>query len=224
MSPSRKPVFGLIGGIGAGKSTAAGCLAARGGFVIDCDKLGHVALEVPEVKEKLRGRWGEAVFNEDGSVNRRAVAGVVFDAPAERQWLESVVFPVIGQLADERIVAANADPAVRFSVLDAAVLLEAGWRDRCDKVLYIDAPRDLRLSRLAARSGWTPAELTAREASRGQESVRRRCCDERQHPRAVPGTDRSRLIGLDRGELIMADDPVDVKPARKPRSRPKPPA
>lgn len=177
MSTPRKPVFGLIGGIGAGKSTAAGCLAARGGFVIDCDKLGHVALEQPEVKEKLRVRWGDAVFNPDGGVNRRAVAGVVFGTAAERQWLESVVFPEIGRLADARIRAADADPYARFSVLDAAVLLEAGWKDRCDKVVYIDAPRELRLKRLASRSGWVSQELTSRESAQWPAEVKKRHAD-----------------------------------------------
>jgi dephospho-CoA kinase len=169
-----KPVLGLIGGIGAGKTAAAGCLAARGGLVIDCDKLGHVALEQPEVKAKLRARWGGGVFHPDGSVSRKAVAGVVFDTPDERKWLESVVFPAIGRMADERIAEANADPAVRFSVLDAAVLLEAGWKDRCDRILYIDAPRELRLQRLVARSGWESAELTSREAAQwpAEEKVR----------------------------------------------------
>ena len=174
---TRKPVLGLIGGIGAGKSAAAACLAARGGAVIDCDKLGHVALEQPDVKEKLRERWGERMLASDGTVHRRAVAGVVFNTPDERRWLEGVVFPVIGTLADAGIQAADADPAVRFSVLDAAVLLEAGWKDRCDKVLYIDAPRELREARLAARSGWTPADLAAREAAQWPAEVKKRHAD-----------------------------------------------
>jgi dephospho-CoA kinase len=173
----RKPVLGLIGGIGAGKTAAGVCLAARGGLVIDCDHLGHLALERPEVKERLRGRWGEGVFNPDGSVSRRAVAGIVFGTPGERAWLEGVVFPVIGRMADERIQAADADPAVRFSVLDAAVLLEAGWKDRCDKVLYIDAPRELRLKRLLARSGWVSQELTSRESAQWPAEEKKRHAD-----------------------------------------------
>lgn len=162
---TRKPVLGLIGGIGAGKTAAAKCLAARGGFVIDCDKLGHIALDVPEVKRQLTERWGERVSHPDGTANRRAIAGVVFDAPAERVWLEGVVFPVIGELANAEIRKAEAGPAARFSVLDAAVLLEAGWGDHCDRILYIDAPRELREQRVFARSKWTPADLTAREAA-----------------------------------------------------------
>lgn len=159
------PIIGLIGGIGAGKSTAGRCLAARGGFVIDCDKLGHEALAVPAVVGQLVARWGEAVRNPDGSANRRAVAGIVFNDPAERTWLESVVFPVIGEMADELIARANGNPAVKYIVLDAAVLLEAGWGDRCDRILYVDAPRELREQRVFARSKWTPEDLTARESA-----------------------------------------------------------
>jgi dephospho-CoA kinase len=199
MTHPRKPVFGLIGGIGAGKSTAAGCLAARGGFVIDCDKLGHVALELADVKEKLRSRWGGDVFNADGTVNRRAVAGVVFGTAGEREWLESVVFPEIGRLADERIRAADADPAARFSVLDAAVLLEAGWKDRCDKVLYIDAPRDIRLKRLTARSGWVSQELTSRESAQWPAEVKKR------HADAVIQNDGTREQLQQRVDHVLSD-------------------
>lgn len=165
MSHRRLPVLGLIGGIGAGKSTAAACFAARGGFVVDCDRLGHVALDLPQVKRQLVDRWGEPVLNPDGTANRRAIGGIVFHTPGEREWLEGVVFPVIGDLARAEIARAEADPAVRFVVLDAAVLLEAGWGPMCDKVVYVDAPREVRLARLAARSRWTAADLTAREAA-----------------------------------------------------------
>jgi dephospho-CoA kinase len=161
----RKPVLGLIGGIGAGKTAAGRCLSARGGFVIDADKLGHVALDVPDVKRQLTERWGERVLHPDGAANRRAIAGIVFDTQAERGWLEGVVFPVIGEMARAEIAKAEADPTVRFVVLDAAVLLEAGWGSACDKVVYVDAPRAAREQRLSARSGWTPADLTARETA-----------------------------------------------------------
>ncbi len=176
---NRKPVIGLIGGIGAGKTAAGRCLAARGGFVIDADKLGHVALDVPDVKRQLVALWGERVLNPDGTANRRTIAGIVFDpkCPVELASLEAIVFPVIGGLADAEIQKAVADPAARFVVLDAAVLLEVGWGDRCDRVLYIDAPRELRERRLAGRSGWTPADLTAREAAQWPADVKKARAD-----------------------------------------------
>ncbi|MFO0851528.1 MAG: dephospho-CoA kinase [Gemmataceae bacterium] len=170
---SRKPVIGVVGGIGAGKSTVAAALARRGGAVVDADALGHRALELPAVKGRLVDRWGVRVLRPDGTADRRAIAGVVFADPAERRALEGLVFPHIRRLAEERIAAANADPAARFVVLDAAVLLEAGWDGVCDKLVYVDAPRAVRLARLAARSGWAEPEVAAREAAQLAEAEKR---------------------------------------------------
>lgn len=165
MTSSRKPVLGVVGGIGAGKSAVAAAMARRGGVVIDADKLGHAALEQSEIKQKLLARWGERVLKPDGAANRRAIAGIVFDDPSERRVLEELVYPFIRKRAVEEIDQAQADPTVRFVVLDAAVMLEAGWNTVCDRVVYVDAPRGVRLARLAARSGWTPVEVAAREAA-----------------------------------------------------------
>lgn len=162
---SHKPILGLIGAIGAGKSMAALALAKRGGAIVDADKLGHVVLDEPEVRSRLVARWGDGILKEDGTVNRRAVGGVVFGNPEERKALEAVVFPRIHALEEEAYDRADADQAVGFIVLDAAVLLEAGRRAVCTKLLMIDAPRWLRLERVAARNGWDDAELARREAA-----------------------------------------------------------
>jgi dephospho-CoA kinase len=163
--PPRKPVIGLVGGIGAGKSAAAAAMARRGGRVVDGDRLGHEALEQPDVKQRLVERWGPRVLKPDGSANRRAIAGIVFNDPAELKALEGLVFPQIGRRVKQEIEAAQADPAVRFVVLDAAVMLEAGWSGACDRIVFVDAPREVRLARLTSRSGWTPDQIAAREAA-----------------------------------------------------------
>jgi dephospho-CoA kinase len=160
-----KPVVGLIGGIGAGKSTAAKCFAVRAGQVIDADVLGHEALRQPEVIESLVRRWGAHVHRPDGSLDRREIAKIVFADAAEREALESTVFPYIAGRTRELIAAAQANPGVAFVVLDAAVLLEAGWGGLVDELVFVDAPRDLRVARLRDRSGWSEADLTAREAA-----------------------------------------------------------
>lgn len=160
-----KSVIGLVGAIGAGKSTAARAFAARGGFVIDADALGHEALRQPHIVETLVSRWGERVRGADGTLDRRAIARIVFADQNERNALEAVVFPFITGRARELIFCAQSDPAVAFVVLDAAVLLEAGWGELVDRLVYVDAPRELRLERLKARSGWSDADLTAREAA-----------------------------------------------------------
>jgi dephospho-CoA kinase len=158
-------VIGLVGAIGAGKSTVARCFQRRGGLVIDADALGHAALENAEVAGKILSRWGDRVRKNDGSLDRRAIAQIVFALPEERSVLEAMVFPVIGEKCREILMRAQLDPNCRFVVLDAAVMLEAGWKDVADRIVYVDAPRDLRLGRVAARSGWSDAELAAREQS-----------------------------------------------------------
>lgn len=160
-----KPVIGLIGSIGAGKSTAARCFANRGGHVIDADALGHEALRQPEIIEALVKMWGGRVRKPDGSLDRREIAKIVFADPAQRNALEATVFPYIGGRTRQEIAAAQANHAVPFVVLDAAVMLEAGWGGMVDRVAFVDAPRQIRSARLAARSGWTENDLSAREAA-----------------------------------------------------------
>ena len=100
-----------------------------------------------------------------GSLDRREIGRIVFADPAQRNALEAVVFPYIGDRTRQEISAAQANPGAAFVLLDAAVLLEAGWGGLVDRLVYIDAPRAVRGARLAVRSGWTEAELTAREAA-----------------------------------------------------------
>ena len=158
-----KPVIGLIGGIGAGKSTAARCFERRGGVVIDADVIGHTALEQADIVGKIVGRWGDRVRKSDGSLERRAIAQIVFANPADRNALEEMVFPYIGERCKQEIATAQRNPTVPFVVLDAAVMLEAGWNEIADWIVYLDAPRELRLARVATRSGWTDRDLSARE-------------------------------------------------------------
>ena len=89
------PVLGLIGAIGAGKSTVARTFARRGGYPVDCDRLGHVAIGQPEILTKLVQRWGERILLADGAPNRKVIGGIVFAKVQERLFLERVAFPVI---------------------------------------------------------------------------------------------------------------------------------
>ncbi len=169
-----KPVIGLIGGIGAGKSAAARCFEKRGGLRIDADRIGHEVLEEPGIVENIVGRWGVAVTNAMGTLDRKAIGTIIFANPTERRALEEMVFPAIGQRCLDMIAQAQANPAVAFVVLDAAVMLEAGWTDIADFLVYVDAPRPIRLARVAARNGWTEPELTAREAAQWDGEIKKR--------------------------------------------------
>ncbi|HEX3314290.1 MAG TPA: dephospho-CoA kinase [Gemmataceae bacterium] len=157
-----KPVIGIVGGIGSGKSFVAERLVALGGHLIVADALGHEGLRQPEIKQTIRTRWGDVV-SDSGEVDRRRLAKIVFADETERHALEAILYPYIGRRVDEEIDKSHRDPAIGFVILDAAVLLEAGWRSRCDHILFVDAPRRVRLERVKSR-GWTDADLAAREA------------------------------------------------------------
>jgi dephospho-CoA kinase len=157
------PVIGLVGGIGSGKSRVSAALARRGGLVVSGDAVGHEALKEPALKERIVARWGPSVLGPDGRIDRGKLGAVVFADPAARRELETIVQPWIGERLRSEIEKAQADPAVAFVVLDAAVMLEAGWGAAVDWLIYVHAPRAVRLARVAEQRGWSAAEIGARE-------------------------------------------------------------
>ena len=159
--------LGLVGGIASGKSLVADCFRDLGAVVLDADKAGHDVLREPDVIAALRERWGDRILDASGQVSRRAVAKIVF-APggqADKQFLESLTHPRIQmRLQEELDHAKAAQPPPRVVVIDAALLFEAGWDKLCDKIVFVDAPRDARLER-AVRRGWSAEQFAAREAA-----------------------------------------------------------
>ena len=168
--PQRRiPVIGVVGRIGSGKSAVARWVADQtNAMVIDADQLGHRALQLESVKSDLRERFGDGIFDERDEVSRGALAKRVFgDTDQLRQArhdLEQIVHPAIERQVLDLIAKAEQERCDAV-LLDAAVLFEAGWQNRCDAVVFVDAPDDVRQRRVAARSGWSPEELQRRESS-----------------------------------------------------------
>ncbi|MCA9090017.1 MAG: dephospho-CoA kinase [Planctomycetaceae bacterium] len=163
------PLVGLIGGIGSGKSSVADAAALVVRAVrLDADAVGHRALQQPSIQHRLREAFGPEVFDAAGHISRRALADRVFgtdaDSQANRETLNSIVHPWIRSqhlaAIQQHTVAGDCD----VLLLDAAVLLEAGWGDVCDAIVFIDAPFEQRLQRVSKR-GWDATELARREAS-----------------------------------------------------------
>ena len=159
-----KFVIGLVGGIGSGKSAVAAELVKHGGWLINADQNGHDALAQPDIKQRVVARFGQDVVDAHGEIDRRKLGAWVFADERELRALEAIVFPYIGERIRAEIDRAQGKDDVRFIVLDAAVMLEAGWSGVCDKLIFVDAPRDLRLERVRRQRGWSEADLQAREA------------------------------------------------------------
>jgi dephospho-CoA kinase len=160
--PGHKPVIGVIGGIGSGKSLVAAEFARHGGTIVSGDQLGHQALLRPDVRAQVAAQFGPGILAADGEIDRRKLGAVVFADTSALRALEAIVLPWIERGIQGQIAAAQADPAVRLVVLDAAILLEAGWNRFCTRIVYVDAPPDLRLARLAQQRGWGDKEVQAR--------------------------------------------------------------
>lgn len=161
------PVVGLIGGIGAGKSCVADELRKRGAFVLDADSVGHALLDQAPAQVEVVRRFGTEVLDRsapDGpKIDRRALGAIVFAHESSRRDLEKILHPRMRGTFERAIARTQRKGRVPVIVLDAAILFEAGWNDLCDVVLFVDAPRDQRVARLAAQRGWTEAVVAARE-------------------------------------------------------------
>lgn len=163
MSPSEAPcpVLGLLGGIAAGKTTVARMLAGLGARVVSADAIGHAALADPAVRDRIAARWGPAVLDPAGRVDRGRLAGQVFADPAEVAALEALTHPAILAEMQRQIAQARAAGATAI-VLDAPLLVEVEFDRLCDCLVFVDCPDGVRRAR-AAQRGWDPAELARRE-------------------------------------------------------------
>lgn len=164
------PLVGLVGGIGSGKSTIARGLAQRIPVaILDADRSGHEALRQTEVKVALRQVFGDSIFNESQEIKRSELAALVFGADdrarQNRLALEQVTHPVIRNDIRRQLQQVRDTGHVQAVLLDAPLLLESGWKNMCDAVVFIDTPLARRQQWTAAGRGWTPEELACREAS-----------------------------------------------------------
>lgn len=159
----RHPIIGLAGGVGAGKTAVAHILQSLGARVLDFDRLAHEELCQPKVVAALRQWWGSSIVLPDGTVDRKAIASIVFDDPAELQRLENLLYPRLGLRCEELLASAYSEPNVKAVVLDAPKLFEAGLDRLCDTVIFVEASQALRTRRVANDRGWDEHELKRRE-------------------------------------------------------------
>ncbi len=160
-------VIGIVGGVAAGKSLVADQLKQLGAAVLDGDAAGHATLDEPNIRQAIRNRWGEAVFEEGGRVRRSALAKIVFEppptGPIELEHLEEITHPSIRARLEQQIAELE-NQVTQATVLDAAVMFKVGWNQFCDKIVFVDAPRSERLRR-AVRRGWDAGEFDRRESA-----------------------------------------------------------
>lgn len=158
-----KPVIGLVGGIGAGKSTVARMLESLGCGVIDADALAQAALEQLQVKQRLRQWWGNEIIDATGGIDRAAVGRIVFDDPVALARLECLLHPKVLEGRQELHRRYQAQPTIRVIVEDCPLLLEKGLDSGCDVLILVRADWPSRSRRVKASRGWSAQDLARRE-------------------------------------------------------------
>lgn len=166
--------MGLTGGIGSGKSAVSARLAQHGAVVLDADKLARdVVAPGTAGLGAVAEAFGPDILLPDGSLDRETLGKIVFADPAARRRLEAITHPLIREETARRFAAPPPDAVI---VHDIPLLVEAGMAKGYDLVVVVEAPRELRLDRLARR-GLPRDQAEARMAIQADDAARRAVAD-----------------------------------------------
>lgn len=167
-------VIGLTGGIGTGKSAAAQILAELGAEVIDADKVAH-EMYAPGTPgwNAVVSAFGPDIVGPEGIIDRKKLGAIVFADPKERRRLEGILHPLVTAEIRRRIEALRSRGNVRVVVVEAALLIEAGWHELVDQVWLVTAQPKLVLERLQQQRGMSPQEVAARQQAQTNEETKR---------------------------------------------------
>ena len=189
-------VIGLTGGMGSGKSTVSQFLAKLGAVILSADKVGHEAFK-PDTKIwcKVVATFGRQILTPDGNIDRKKLGDIVFGNPESLSRLNQIMHPRMYDMVKAQLEEYRRQ-GTRVVVLEAPLLLEAGWTSLVDEIWVTTAPEATVLKRLEERSGMSQAESLARLRSQLSPTERVR------HANVVINTDcdldelRSRVKGL----------------------------
>ena len=168
----RVPFIGLTGGLGAGKSTALDALAQLGAATLFTDAVVHELLAINDLCEAVAARLGPGVIRA-GGVDRSAVASKVFESSADREWLEGLLWPRVGQrVAEWRQEVAAEEPPPVAAVVEVPLLFEAGMEAAFDHTIAVVADEGLRAGRSAERGHAAVEERSGRQLTQEEKSER----------------------------------------------------
>ncbi|KAH8365592.1 hypothetical protein KR093_002424, partial [Drosophila rubida] len=165
--PIRPYIIGLTGGIASGKSKMAARLGEMGAHVIDCDKVAHDVYEPDQpCYRKIVEHFGGDILASDGRIDRSKLGPRVFANPQELQLLNSIVWPEIIVEVNKRLACLRVAAQVpQVVVLEAAVLLKAGWETNCHEVWSMIVPPEEAVKRVMERNNLSEAEARKRVAN-----------------------------------------------------------
>ncbi len=184
--------IGLTGGIATGKSTVAKLLTERGANLIDLDKIAREVVEPGQpALHAIAERFGQAVLQSDGSLDRKKLGAVVFSDLEERKALEAITHPAIRAVMKERMARYEAEEPDRLIVVDVPLLFESKLESYFEQVMVVYVPRETQLRRLIERDALRPEEAEKRLAAQMDIEEKKRRADILIHNTGTPeDTDR----------------------------------
>jgi dephospho-CoA kinase len=165
---SRVPFVGLTGGLGAGKSTALAAFSELGAATLSTDAVVHELLGSAEVRDAVVSRFGPSALV-DGVVDRSAVAKQAFGNEEDREWLEGLLWPRVGERVAEFRDSVGPVPA---AVVEVPLLFESGMETAFDHTIAVVAEEDVRAERAGARGHEAVSERAGRQLTQDQKSQR----------------------------------------------------
>jgi dephospho-CoA kinase len=149
-------VIGLTGGIGSGKTAVADLFSDLGVPVIDADELAHkVVMSGEPAFEAIVQQFGTGILTKTGELDRRLMRERVFANPDDRSRLEAIIHPRVYAEIERQLDALEAV----YAIVVVPLLIETGGADLVDRVLVVDAPKELQIERVSRRDGTTPAAV-----------------------------------------------------------------
>ena len=165
-------VIGLTGGIASGKSAVSRILPELGAAVIDADVVGHEAfLPNTDIWHEVVASFGDSILGEGGEIDRGRLADIVFHEPEKLERLNGIMHPRMHRIVEQKIDALRAQ-GVGVVVLEAALLIEAGWTDLVDQVWVVLASESTVTERLRSQKGYTLEQAEARIRAQMPASLR----------------------------------------------------
>ncbi len=152
---------GLTGNMGSGKTLVCRIFETLGIPVFRADEAGHAALEDSAIKMELLNRFGSNILNPEGTLNRKALARIVFKSAEDLEYLASLIHPMVRQSFDAWCTQHHEAP---FVIHEAAILFESGFDRFFDRIIFVSAPKAVCMERVMHRDGVSQSEFMARAA------------------------------------------------------------
>ncbi len=147
----RKIIIGILGGLCSGKSTVAAQFVRLGCGLIDADEIAHEVIGQEHIAGKIVKAFGPGVCDSNGRIDRTRLGERVFGSKTAVEKLNSIVHPPVLARCEELLSELNEDRAVKAIVLDMPLLVEVGWKKRCDKLVFVACREDVKAQRSAKK-------------------------------------------------------------------------